>query len=78
MKELIAPLCILAAIAALVVALIVINGACWQYAINAWLVFFEKETAIKLWQACIVGLIPGLGQAGIPVAGVTWIIMLFA
>ena len=46
MKELIAPLCVFALIAALVIALIIINGACWQYAINAWLVFFEKETAV--------------------------------
>jgi TRAP-type C4-dicarboxylate transport system permease small subunit len=55
----------------------IIGSFCWTYAINTWLVFAQKETAITWLQGGLIGLIPGIGHAGIVVAFVTWIIMLF-
>lgn len=55
----------------------VIGGFCWTYSINAWLDFFNKDGGIVFWQGCLLGFVPYLGQASIPVAVITWILMLF-
>lgn len=55
----------------------VIGAVCWPYTINTWLVFFGKAPAIVWWQGFLLGYVPGLGQASIPAAIITWILMLF-
>jgi len=55
----------------------VIGGFAYPYAINEWLSFFGKENTIVWWQGFVLGLIPGIGQASLPVAAVTWVLMLF-
>ena len=59
----------------IIVALI--SGLCWNYSLNHWLVYFDKPQRIAFWQACILGFVPFLGQASIPVAVITWILSLF-
>ena len=57
--------------------LIPIGGLCWQYAINAWLLFFGKAAVVQFWQGMVLCIIPGLGHMGFVFAGLTWILMLF-
>lgn len=64
---------------ALIIVLIcsVIGGFLWPYTINSWLVVFGKEPAIGFWHGCLLGLCPIIGQITIPIAVITWILMLF-
>ena len=55
----------------------IIGGFLWPYTINSWLLFFNKEASIVFWQGCLLGLAPFIGQASIPAAIITWILMLF-
>ena len=54
-----------------------IGGFVWTYSINKWLVFFGKEPSLVFWQGALIGFAPYLGQASIPVAIITWVLMLF-
>src|SRR5512145_917521 len=54
-----------------------IGAICWPYALNEWLVFLGKDPKVLWWHGFLMGYIPGLGQASIPVAVITWILMLF-
>ena len=54
-----------------------IGGFTWPYTINTWLEFFGKEPVIQFWHGCLLGFVPYLGQASIPAAVITWILMLF-
>jgi len=54
-----------------------IGALCWTYALNTWLVFFGKTIAIAWWQGALIGFVPMVGQLSIPVAVVTWILMMF-
>ena len=54
----------------------IIGAVCWPYTINTWLVFVGKAAVVKWWQGALIGLVPGIGQASIIVAVLTWIIML--
>lgn len=55
----------------------IIGSFCWPYTLNSWLIFFEKEATIVWWHGFILGYVPGLGQASLPAAVITWILMLF-
>jgi hypothetical protein len=55
----------------------IIGGFCWPYTINSWLVFFGKVPSIQFWHGAILGFLPFIGQATIPAAVITWILMLF-
>ena len=48
----------------------------WPYSLNAWLVFFGKTAKVVWWQGALLGFCPGIGQATIPFAVITWILML--
>lgn len=48
----------------------------WPYTLNTWLEFLNKPQTVKWWHGMILGVIPGLGHATIPVAALTWILML--
>lgn len=54
-----------------------IGGFLWPYTINTWLIFFDKDPSILFWHGLLLGLCPIVGQVTIPVAVVTWILMLF-
>jgi len=55
----------------------VIGALLWPYSINTWLVYFGKAPSIVWWHGALLGFCPGIGQATIPVAVITWILMLF-
>jgi len=55
----------------------VMGSLCWTYSINTWLVFLGKEPIIKWYQGMLIGCVPYLGQISLPVAAITWILMLF-
>ena len=64
---------------AIIWALIVgcIFGACWTYSLNIWLTYFDKPNIKFFWIGYILGVIPGIGQLGLPLAAITYIIHLF-
>lgn len=67
-----------AAIVLVILVLGAIVGALlWPYTINAWLVFAGKPPAVVWWQGALLGFVPVLGQATLPLAIVTWVLMLF-
>ena len=55
----------------------IVGGFLWTYTINSWLAYVGKEPGIVFWQGGLIGLVPYLGQVSIPVAVITWILMLF-
>ena len=55
----------------------VLGAVAWPYVINTWLVFFHREAVIVWWQGVILGLVPGPGQMMLPLAVITWVLMLF-
>lgn len=54
-----------------------IGAFCWPYTINTWLVYSGKPPAIEWWMGGLIGLVPGIGQLSIPIAVITFILMLF-
>lgn len=48
----------------------------WTYSINTWLVYAGKVTCVKWWQGGLIGFCPFIGKLCIPVAVVTWILMM--
>ena len=54
-----------------------LGGFCWTYTINTWLLYCGKEASVQYWQGIVIGCIPGIGQVSIPVAVLTWVLMLF-
>ncbi len=61
-----------------VLALFAVVGAfCWPYTVNTWLAYAESSNRMLWWHGALMGLVPGVGQACIPAAVVTWIAMLF-
>ena len=54
----------------------IIGGFCFPYALNSWLVFFGKAPTVVFWQGFLLGIIPYIGQSSIPVAIITFIVML--
>jgi len=53
------------------------SALCWNYSINTWLDFAEKEKEISMTACYILAVVPGLGQFGIPLAAATFIIKMF-
>lgn len=54
-----------------------IGAFCWPYTINTWLHYFGKPVGIVWWQGALIGFCPWIGQASIPAAVVTFILMFF-
>lgn len=55
----------------------VIGGILWPYTIEAWAGLFNKTVEVEFWQGALLGFCPVLGQATIPIAVATWVLMLF-
>ena len=54
-----------------------VNTILVPYSINTWLVYFGKEPVVVWWHGVIIGIIPVIGEATIPFAFLTWLLMLF-
>lgn len=46
------------------------------YTLNSWLVFLDKAPTVTWWQGALLGFAPIVGEATMPAAFVTWILML--
>lgn len=55
----------------------ILGAFLWPYSINTWLVFFHKPPTIMWWHGFLLGYLPYFGQIIIPVAVITWVLMLF-
>lgn len=55
----------------------IVGAFCWTYTINSWLHFFGSAKHIAWWQGALIGFCPWLGQASLPAAVITFILMLF-
>ena len=64
-------------IAVVVAACVFVGALLWPYTINSWLVFMGKPAVVVWWHGALLGFAPIIGQATIPAAIVTWILMLF-
>lgn len=62
-----------------IVALIVfaIGALLWPYSINTWLIYSGRDPALEWWMGGLMGFVPGIGQSCIPIAFITFILMLF-
>ena len=54
-----------------------VGGFLWPYSIEAWAGLWGKNVDVLFWQGALLGFCPVIGQATIPVAVATWILMLF-
>ncbi len=62
----------------LVIAIqVAIGSFAWPYTINTWLEFLGKEPALVWWQGALMGFVPYLGGLSIPLAVMTWLLMMF-
>lgn len=73
--------CLLGGFGTILAILVVISFALgtilWPYTINTWLIYADKQPAFEWWMGGLMGLLPGVGQASIPAAIITFIPMLF-
>ncbi len=55
----------------------IIGAMLWPYTINTWLVYFNKPPVFTWYYGALLGFVPYIGQLTIPLAVLTWIIMMF-
>jgi hypothetical protein len=55
----------------------ILGGFFWKYSLNSWLTYVSRIPNVSFWNGALLGLIPGFGYLCIPIAGITYIIMLF-
>ena len=55
----------------------VIGAICRPYTINSWLEYAGHEPGLLWWHGFLMGYVPGLGQASLPAAVLTWVLMMF-
>lgn len=48
----------------------------WPYTFNSWLVFAGKVPKVQGWHGFLLGIFPPTGGIMIPVAVITWILMI--
>ncbi|KAB2892241.1 MAG: hypothetical protein F9K32_00600 [Desulfobulbaceae bacterium] len=58
------------------ICMFIVGSFTWPYIIGAWALYFGKAVFISWWKGGLIGLVPGLGPIGIPVAIITWICMM--
>lgn len=54
-----------------------LGGLLWKYSLNSWLIYTSRIPSVTFWNGILLGLIPGLGYLCVPLAGATYIFMLF-
>ena len=55
----------------------IVGAWLWPYTLNTWLIYLGKTAKIVWWHGVLLGFCPYIGHITIPVAAVTWILMLF-
>ena len=55
----------------------IVGGFLWPYTIESWAIVLNKPVNVEFWQGALIGFCPLIGQVTIPVAVITWILMLF-
>lgn len=58
------------------VLMALVGALLWPYSINAWLVFFGKAPVVVWWHGVLLGFCPIIGHATLPVALITFVLML--
>ena len=53
------------------------GALCWPYVMNSWLEFAGREPTAVWWMGAILGLYPRFGYVSLPLAGLTWVLLLF-
>ena len=53
------------------------GGILWPYTIETWAGILNKPAEIVYWQGALLGFCPIIGQLTIPIAAVTWLLVLF-
>lgn len=53
-----------------------IGAVLWTYSIDSWALYFGHAVSIPWYAGGVLGIIPVVGQASIPVAAVTWVLMM--
>lgn len=53
-----------------------IGAVLWPYSIDSWALYFGHAVSIPWYAGGVLGIIPVVGQASIPVAAVTWVLMM--
>ena len=48
----------------------------WPYIITTWAIYLGKTVVVAWWQGGLIGLVPGFGHMGVPLAILTWVLML--
>lgn len=76
MKDLTASLAPYAIIIGVIVLICAILGAwLWPYTINTWLIYAGREPCVMAWHGALLGFCPFIGQATVPAAIITWVLM---
>ena len=70
--------CFPIAIVSLIILFIsgIIGGFLWTYVINTWLVYFGYIPCVVFWHGFLLGIIPYIGYYSVPIAIITFIVML--
>lgn len=55
---------------------VALNGWLWPYIGNSWLEYAGKAPQITWWQGALIGFVPYLSRFVIPIAVVTWFLLL--
>ena len=61
---------------AVVLVSFAIGAVLWPYSIDSWALYLGHATSIPWYAGGVLGIIPGVGQMSIPVAAVTWVLMM--
>jgi len=55
----------------------VVGGWLWPYCIESWATYFDKVVVVQWWKGALMGCVPGMGIACVPVSFITFIAMMF-
>lgn len=68
---------VLLCIVAIIVISVVVSMWLVPYNINTWLGWAGKAPVVKAWHGALIGLIPVVAEALIPISVITWVVGLF-
>ena len=55
---------------------VTLNALLWPYIGNSWLEYNGKPPQIVWWQGALIGFVPYLNRLVIPIAVITWFMMM--
>lgn len=59
-----------------ILCFVLLNGWLWPYIGNSWLEYHGKAPQIAWWQGALIGFVPYLNKFVIPLAVITWFMMM--